>query len=407
MALASLIPVGIHEVRVDSRADMTAMVGRNAWRDMKVRDWLRGYSPNRPNGSESLWYFHNGSPVFIRNTTTSRSSPGTPPGKPTNVGNPFNNNKYGADAFALDPLVMSHPSQTSAGDSAATGDQRRGYFPLKLQNDPTGIDAQPYYRMARLTLRASAVDSFVLRRGLREYEYAKRLFMPENELILAEPDKNTEAPRRAYSNGADGAPGQAGVDDDADGVTDEQDGSEGGYWDDIPLSRGDYSWMMTVIPSITDFGATTTVAVVVFYQRTPIVPAFNFSARAGKAPIERCVNVEPISMSGDFRLYWTAGEGDPDIPNIHAGDWIMFFGRLVVHEPGTPPPAPQPGPKIVQWYQVLAVDDGPQYDSTSGVWERAVTLAGPNWDSSGVLSAPFAVVLHRAVGVYQKTVQLK
>ena len=389
VALAALVPVGIHEVNVAARADMTAMVGRNAWRDIKVRDWLRGYDATRTTGFRSLWYFHNGGSLFNDNGTNRN-----PPSNPPNIRHPFAGTS-GIDAFAIDPLVAAHPQSTPGGD------WRRGEFPFRVEFEPSEIDSNPYFRMARLTIRASEYDTYNgMTRGLAAYEYAKRLFMPDNELIFTPPDDDTGIARRSSSKGADGAPGQAGTDDDGDGLTDEDDGSEAGYWDDVAESGGDYSWMMTVSPSFTDYGATYTVAIVVFYQRNPVVPRFPIAERIDNPPNERCTYVDLIGTGGDVLLRWTAGEGDPDMPGLHVDDWVMFFGRL---RDGSGNPT---GPKIVQWYKVLGIDDGPYYNSGTGEWGRAVTLEGPNWDTN-FISPPFAVVYDRAVGVYQKTIQLK
>lgn len=136
LSLASLIPVGLHEVAVANRAQHAAIIGRSAWRDIKTREWMRPAVPAGP-----LWYFANG--------TTSAAGMASQ-----------------RNAFAIDPLFMS----VNSGVPGAT------VFPYNTGNPPSGA---PSVSLDRLTLKLSEYDSAAITAG--KYPLAEQIFVSRND----------------------------------------------------------------------------------------------------------------------------------------------------------------------------------------------------------------------------------
>jgi len=158
LSLASLIPVGLHEVAVANRAQHAAIVGRSAWRDIKTREWMR---PSVAAGA--LWYFPNG---------TSAANLASMP-----------------NAFAIDPLFMSlHSTDTVAAS-----------FPYNTGNPPSG---SPTSSLIRLTLKLSEFDTSPVVSG--RYPLAEQIFVSRNDptfspINLATGAK-TDRPHRVFDS---------------------------------------------------------------------------------------------------------------------------------------------------------------------------------------------------------------
>src|SRR5690606_17561964 len=102
-----LVPVGMHDVAMANRAQHAAITGRAAWREIKVRNWLR----YRTGTGQALWFNRAGNQVFN-------------PSLPT-AAQPIPAAFRGA--FVIDPLFM-------ASYSGAGGD-RCNWFPFPSSAD--------------------------------------------------------------------------------------------------------------------------------------------------------------------------------------------------------------------------------------------------------------------------------
>jgi len=148
------------------------------------------------------------------------------------------------------------------------------------------------------------------------------------------------------------------------------------------LSEGNYSWMVTLVPTVTR--DTYTASVAVFYQR-------NFIGTGG----ERVVGATVVPGSPDVTL--GPPFNSPADLNVKTGEWLMLAGP-----PLTPPGANAiPAPAIYSWYQILSA---PAADPTNPNM-RQVTLAGADLPPSANVTQ--AWLFDGIIAVYQRTVQLQ
>ena len=162
-----------------------------------------------------------------------------------------------------------------------------------------------------------------------------------------------------------------------------------------PMARqwaGDFSWMMTVLPTTTAArngmasnpeGFDYQVSVVVFHKR-PLPTSIPISANAGaessnNSAIERGVRAKVLSTGpngGELLLEKLNGDGISESPfsQLKTGNWIMLCGPH--------PNSSDSSPKFVlNWYQVLSIDkEGtgiqPSFDPNT---QRVVALRGTQW----------------------------
>jgi hypothetical protein len=145
------------------------------------------------------------------------------------------------------------------------------------------------------------------------------------------------------------------------------------------LSEGNYSWMLTLVPTVTR--DTYTASVAVFYQR-------NLIGTGG----ERVVSA---SLAGGLEA--VISSTNPADLNVKTGEWLMLAG---------PPPAPPaanaiPAPAIYSWYQIISA---PAADPTNPN-TRQLTLAGSDLPSGANVTQ--AWLFDGIIAVYQRTVQLQ
>jgi len=403
LGLAALIPVGGSDVATAVRNDRSSNLGRAAFRDVQIRNWL---NPN-------MWLDHTGAavPTWVdvdmpdgTNQTTNLTA------SPLDRGN----------AFCIDPMFLGR--FTPASDPT----NRRAAFPYTLDNDPdSDNDPTQFFnppRLQRGTLRAWPGSTLPI-----QQVQAERLFRSSDDLIFGFPD-----------NEPDGRPFAA-----------------LGSARQVRQFTGDYSWLITVAPTLDEMsnsGATTgaprmfTVSVVVFQKRTIDLPDHNLANRIGTPPTERTVYCDFISGSGlgggDVRLGLPIASGglnsDPtkpelsDFPAVKPGQWIMLSGWHETSDPN--------GSFFLatsRWYRV--VNAGPlKYESNADFpaninamrtsadeWAQYVTLAGPDWWGSiglnlvadaddpnrpptvpGIPHTAHAAIIDGVVGVYEKTMHI-
>lgn len=392
LGLAALIPVGGSDVATAVRADRTSNLGRAAFRDVQVRDWLE----------PDMWM-----PAVPPNPTTAPLWEDPRSAAPLNLPTEF------ANSFCIDPLFVSRNNPTYVN----TADSRLREFPYSLDNDAqddgdgdwTTLPQPP--RMLRGTLHAwPAFTAPPI-----QLAHADRLFRSTDDLVFGLPDGEPDGRPFASLGSAQ----------------------------QTRQFTGDYSWLFTVSPLLNGHNALTqlingaphtyTVSAVVFQKRTVELAPLAIATRAGTPPTERTVYADFISGvglgGGDVRLGLPVTPGvnnDPnlpkssDFPQVKAGQWIMLSGWLV-------PPSGEPI-SVFRWYRVVtagpllhepSAPSGPT--RTTPEWAQYVTLAGPDWwssspneyidvDHDGTDGGPFptayAAIIDGVVGVYEKTMRL-
>ncbi|GAB4133967.1 type IV pilus modification PilV family protein [Thermopirellula anaerolimosa] len=186
-----------------------------------------------------------------------------------------------------------------------------------------------------------------------------------------------------------------------------------------PDFQGMYSWMVTVVPTVTPGVSSDSqkysVSVVVFRNR-------DMTWRddpTAEAPSERVAAVNFLGQGiggGDVRLSFTPQGGQDGFAalDVAEGQWLLLAGRL----PSNPPR------KVFAWYRVLSPGEtyGPAdhphpFGGDPNRYYRELTLAGPDWnlnwnstsgidsDGDGILLEAQAVILPNVYGVYTETVE--
>lgn len=159
-------------------------------------------------------------------------------------------------------------------------------------------------------------------------------------------------------------------------------------------SKGDYSWIVCVVPTTSAArdglarnpeGFTYEVSVVVFHKRVlPAAPATSGPEMTDVAGHERAVSVSIISTGlngGEVLLTDMDYQPTSPTPNsqttpfdqLKTGQWMMLCGP----HPASTTSEPR---FVMNWYQVLSIDkEYPGYANFNPLRQRIVTLRGPQW----------------------------
>jgi hypothetical protein len=376
MGLAALIPVGRHYVVEASKQERGNAVGRAAFREIKVRGWLK---------PENLW--GSGGAVAGADLT-----------KP----------------FCIDPLFVAYPANNSAGGAMTIlpgtppwNDGTGWLFPTKL-TDELGAGVVATARMPRATLKGWSGATIPMTNPSVE-----RMFRSEDDLVFELPSDETKRPNVVWGS-------------------DDRIQSAGDYtWLATVVPS---PWPYPVTPAPIAAPKAFSVSVAVCYKRSPLAPLPAIADRGDGPPSERVLYADFISGGvgyggGDVLLRLPIKSGDPnsdpanveksDFPKVRPGQWIMLGGW-------TQPAAPIPPHEVYHWYRVVATGGDPSYAdsgtnpaSASGnpEWFLEATLAGPDWaadstmyqDADGAGAGAltlYATVIDGVVGVYTKTIEV-
>ena len=206
----------------------------------------------------------------------------------------------------------------------------------------------------------------------------------------------------------------------------------------MPMARqwaGDFSWMMTVVPTTTAArdgmasnpeGYDYQVSVVVFHKRgLPTSYALSNAEAYNNSALERAVKAKVLTTgpNGGELLLEGFGSNDSTAENpfsqLKTGNWIMLCGPH--------PNSSDSNPKFVlNWYQVLSIEGKNERLNNQGTTSpapaasdperRLVTLRGTEWPwqpagpsaASGHLSNGLCVAICKgAVAVHTKTLRLE
>jgi len=199
---------------------------------------------------------------------------------------------------------------------------------------------------------------------------------------------------------------------------------------DEPLarqSRGDYSWLATVVPTTLHgllalangpAGNTYEVSVVVFHKRRlPTPPGSGGETVITAAGNERMARARIVSTGlsgGEIMLERHSNDEVADQPespfqNLKTGQWIMLCGP----HPMSTDRRPQ---FVARWYKVLSIEKETNGIITDPVNQRLVTVRGPQWpwqpaanltDANHLSNTLCVGIFPGAVAVHAKTVQLE
>lgn len=386
LGLAALIPIGRFEVQEASKLDRASTLGKQAYRELLIRGLLKPYAEDPTTGAQVCqWvYFDSGSLQFNDVINT-----GVQPYTFNNVLPPF----------AIDPAIFADPRNY---DAVWQGDPNLpvpNTFPYNYNNDVSavGLNTATTPMIARLSLAPMVIKGTTLTEQQQETSHVlvDRVFRGRDDLAFFLPDDKDARPVQQFNISGTATSDQ--------------------FTQQAPAQRlsaattGDYSWMLTVSPTLGEVfdGATQTylpqrmrsyvVSVVVFYKR----PIVLLGPDANEAPAERTVAVTfggsgvgggSVHLESDKSIY---------LRDLKPNQWILLTSKMAGS--GTTP-------TVAKWYRIVSVDDGSEPN------HRDVTLDGPDWNpaqfqslgdnSEGEPIHATAAIFDGVVAVYDKTMQL-
>lgn len=394
LGLAALIPIGRFEVQEAGKLDRAATSGKQAYREMRLRGLLDARN-------EWLWFDESAKTfksVLDPNTMQFRLD--------------FTTKGY-APPFAIDPLMFADPRNYDAVWGAPPPDTPSPHtFPYNIVNDATIVGLSNFPQIPRLSLNqlmpisggAPDYDGWTEDQQKLSAALCNRVFQSRDDLSFFLPDDRDNRPVQQFSI-------------DAVGTNSNDFILQTPAKRLAPMTLGEYSWMVTVSPTVGELYDWTTMTYVPERMRTFVVSVVVFHKRpisllpndptANDPPAERTVAVEFTGSGvggGSVHL-------ESDAPNylrdLRPNQWILVTGRINV--PSLPL---NQMPAVAKWYRIVTVDDGSRPD------HRDVTLDGPDWNPGhfAVLGSDVgdegedihaaASIFDGVVAVYDKTMQL-
>jgi Tfp pilus assembly protein PilV len=390
LSVASLVPVGkVQQSRGDQTVRASAC-GRAAFREMRIRgildpkNWAVGHitDGNISNAYDSVA------------GTFQVSATKFDPANPTVLTTVYNEQRS-IVPVVIDPLGVANNFGPWFPFPVATIDYAT-VTPLPSPNPPLAPG------LPRLTLGPSRTGSFVTNAARKAM--SEMVLQSADDLIFEEPAKNDALPPQKMQV------------------------PSGGSTDPVRrMSKGDYSWLATVVPD--PFMVSTAnwstipcrVSVVVFHNRALTIPgagerACNLSSLAGSGEIEIAVYPTASAINvGVADQYKGNGEGAAHL-DVRPQQWIMIAGW------DDKDGLPSPGDRFWQfrWYRVLSTDA--TLDSTgrevsrqstgTGRWTKRLTIEGADWNVPTAVMANFLnesrVFLFDGIeNVYEKNMSLE
>lgn len=413
LGLAALIPIGRFEVQEANKLDRGAALGKQAYREMRLRGWLDARN-------EWLWFDRTNkqfNAVLQPDPATGRlqfTGNWTPP-------------------FAIDPQMFADPRNYQAiWGTPAPDTPVPNTFPYNVDNDAANVGLSNVPRIARLSL-----NQFMPTQGTTTYysgwteaqqmlseALCDRSMRGRDDLSFFVPEEKDARPVQQYSIHA--------------GATSADFQNQSPNQRLAPMNAGEFSWMFTVSPTLgeswrgrysPDTMQSYVVSVVVFHKR----PITLMPPDANEPPAERTVALH-FAGSGVGGGSVHLESHDPTyLRDLKPNQWILVTGRLRIdptqQNPVNPPAGSDQPPVVAKWYRIVAVDDGSQVTSPPDgeLPHRDVTLDGPDWNTELLPTPPFAANSRRfdnlnsdvrgewmmaaaifdgVVAVYDKTMQL-
>lgn len=478
LGVFSMLPVAKSYMSDSAKYDAVSAVGQRALRELEVRRELM---------TPTNWYCPDGlgSCTWVCPRENNGGVPGLPSYNFLFSTQTANTGDIPAAPFILDPLGCAYPDNLAAnngnfqvgptdfppvafsldqvGGSQAAPGLSRVTIPRDNQTYPAiGPTAIGFYKDGAFVPPANPAFAgnpavqppLFFRAAPMSFGQAAKIFQSSDDSIFNRPDDPTRRPaiasaatsgaaystaegdyswfavidnaQRPWNPGADGAWGNATVDDNGDGVIDEP--AEGGFpgTDDIALWK-------------TSGGELWHVWAVVVHKRN-----FKLQVAAGEIPPERMCYCDflnaptPVNTAtaqgqavinnagmggGDCLLSISSSTASsPDWLNVKVNQWIMLSAFPNLSSSLTTPIKSQLC--AVQWFRISAVGEIvaiPGSGSTPAGWQRSVTLAGPDWnpykffDALGVppttgfsgadFQTAYATIVDGACGVFEATIE--
>jgi hypothetical protein len=433
LSIAALIPAGHYALLETTKADRSAACGRAAKGEILTRSMINPVDPEDETVPRLLWYRPSGGGSGFTPAAYSPTNNWTEAvslydwnvktnNVPLMVGNPFviDSLSYAEQVQNGDDLsrskVTSFPFDMAASVNSNPlfgGGSINGKGLLRLTYDPTILydpvlgpsydrnNASYFWRSL------SSIDPIC--------KVIESINLWQDDLVFHADKENADRRGEQVFYWDDGV-----LSDPLNGDEDPNEKADATAHPVQVAFGGDYSWMMTVQPSLTEvLGAkyqaiasnlpiypamaeaqkTFDVSVVVYHKRDLVVPE-----ATGDEPLaERMVKIDSISGS-DLTLKTVAGK---EYLAIKPNDWIMLIGTK---QDAT---SPVTWHRTAKWFRVLAVDEEPTHKDPNVInspWIRSVTLDGP--DIVEALGNPVnvtdihAVLADGVIGVYTTTVRL-
>jgi hypothetical protein len=381
LGLAALIPIGRFEVMEAGKLDRGATLGKIAFREVLLRNMLQPYTttaPATPGNPTIEWLAYSASAKQLQDVMVA---------VPVNAGDPpF---KFGLQPpFAIDPMMFADPRNYDAVWGSATDTPVPDTFPYNINADATaaGLQQQRVPKVPRLSLSDFSFKNTTWSQAQQDLAFAlaDRVFRGRDDLSYVVADDQDARPVQQFQMLYQNSSGQQ--------TTAQEFQEQAVAKRATPSTIGDYSWMVTVSPSLTEtynfntsnpmYSAgnmrTLDVSVVVFYKR----PISLLPPDDNDPPAERTVSMH-FAGSGNGGGSAHLSHPDPKyLRELRPNQWIMVTGRLRL-DPTIPNPPNVAAPVVAKWYRIVSVDDG------SGVTDppagedphRDVTLDGADWNT--------------------------
>ena len=346
LGVGAMIPAGRFEVLQGAKIDHASMIGRQAFRDLKVRGYLNPANWNVLTASTTLTAAYttangfNNVPSFANTTNYNNTN--------------FNLNKL-TPGIVIDPLGVAN-SMTNTFPIGASPLYLTRVVPFGLTSVTAlniGYAADPVFRSGDDLL-------FSPNTGGKDFPPTQSCFFVDassNVKVHALPAQSGETTLKRASD-------------------------------------GNYSWIATVVtdPRSSALLNKLTVSVVIFYKRDLVSPT-----------AETTVSVANLfSRSGNVAI----GGGEVELTNptnlVKPGQWIMLAGTVVAQLPdnSTPPQLQNYNLYYFSWYRVVAAAD--RNPSTNN---QNVTLQGPDWLPTAANTT--AWLFDNVIAVFEKNLKLE
>lgn len=410
LGVIALIPVGTYHANRSLTSDSATRIGLAAQREFILRgysspdmwrgDFVGNDSPTdvtgwfpflAPSASSKVTYM--GFPLVPAPTAANSFSysTGNTWVNANAAGQGYWNVPRGVHAFCIDPRLIA----THTANHTIPASDRLVRFPYYLDNDSTTNSGQNYPRMRRISVAAAptvfpnpaVVPNANDLTGPVTLAHANSIFISNDDLAIQVDD----------------------ADKSVDPIPQMIEQLGNGAGPSVPVKQqyeGQYSWIATLAPKV---GASNSaselyiLSIVVFKQRSLALPGDNETTLPTERVVDFAVTSNGSTGSIEVRL---AANADPTTGPVFApeylalsqGDWVLLQGAT-------------PAIPYFRWYQVIGAG-GDAKASGNGMWERYVTLQGPEWLPAtypipGATTAGQMVMVDGIVGVYQKTIRLE
>jgi hypothetical protein len=264
-------------------------------------------------------------------------------------------------AFAIDPRFVAHNGLVDYNGATYVG---ANLFPYVF---PYSVPGPGSPRMERISLDTGLG-------AMMSAAFADQIFVSRDDLVFDIPAEKTLPPSPQFGDGV------------RDKTTSRL-GTQRQY-------QGDMSWMATVVPKYDEsdaFNDEYILSIVIFQKRDPTFTINEINERVAT------VTAFPGGglNGGGVTIQSTVSA---DYLDLRAGNWVLLMSR----------PAPFSSAGIMgqhfRWYRVTDTEVEPRVYSTSpNVWERDVTLDGPDWRPD---IATEMAIISNVVHILERTVRL-